>query len=105
MKTTFVLHVVQHTTQRFEQTCSTHLLQGGHSNFHNVPLVWEDLLPAPIDLVRGRGISNTAEDDDGFLKPTFGCLEKSKQIQAGQNPVGRNSTQFRNLNLKDLIQI
>ena len=57
MKTTFVLHVVQHTTQRFEQTCSTHLLQGGHSNFHNVPLVWEDLIPAPIDLVEGRGIN------------------------------------------------
>ena len=49
MKTTFVLHVVQHTTQRFEQTCSTHLLQGGHSNFHNVPLVW--------DLFEGRGIN------------------------------------------------
>ena len=57
MRKTLLLHVVQHIAHIFEQTCSTCLLKGGHSDFHNVPLVWEDLLPAPIDLVEGRGIN------------------------------------------------
>ena len=49
----------------FEQICYTSLLQGNHSDFHNVPLAWEHLIPALIDLIEGRGISNTSEDEDG----------------------------------------
>ena len=49
----------------FEQTCYICLLHGGHSDFHNVPLVWEHHIPALIDLIEGRGIQNTSQDEDG----------------------------------------
>ena len=65
MRKTLLLHVVQHIAHIFEQTCSTCLLQGGHSDFHNVPLVWEHHIPALIDLIEGRGIQNTSQDEDG----------------------------------------
>ena len=65
MRKTLLLHGVQHIAHIFEQTCSTCLLKGGHSDFHNVPLVWEHHIPALIDLIEGRGIQNTSLDEDG----------------------------------------
>ena len=54
-----------YSTFFLKQICSSCLLQEGHSDFHNVPLVWEHHIPALIDLIKGRGIQNTSQDEDG----------------------------------------
>ena len=80
-----MLNIVLHIVHFFNNFFYTSLLQGYHSDFHYVPLVWEHLIPALIDLIEGRGTSNTSEDEDGAF---IGVAQGASNRICEQNFVG-----------------
>ena len=89
----------------FYKTCSTCLLQGGHYDFHNVPLVWEHHIPALIDLIEGRGIQNTSQEDSAFDGFCAVCGKDYRTLSLSNKSRGRFEVILKNNKKKLLLLV